>query len=89
VGQVEDGGGQERGARRSEENERARERDERRYAGRTDVCAPWAAHAASRGDEQIVYDNQRHRVSLSDTHLDILPGLAHLSDVAFSPEGQV
>jgi len=46
------------------------------------------AHSACRGDEQIVYDNQRHHVSLSDMHLDILPGQAHLSDVPFSSHGQ-
>lgn len=46
------------------------------------------AHAACRGDEQIVYDNQRHRTSLTDMHLDILPGLAHLSDEPFSPNSQ-
>jgi len=46
------------------------------------------AHSACPGDEQIVYDNQRHQTSLSNTHLDILPGLAHFSDIPFSPESQ-
>jgi hypothetical protein len=41
------------------------------------------AHSACLGDEQVVYANQRHKISHSDMFLDILPGVAHLSDVPF------
>ena len=41
-------------------------------------------HSACLGDEQLVYANQRNKVSHSDMFLDILPGVAHLSDVPFS-----
>ncbi|EKX43392.1 hypothetical protein GUITHDRAFT_60480, partial [Guillardia theta CCMP2712] len=42
-------------------------------------------HSACYGDDQIVYDNQRHHVSHSDNFLRILPGKAHLSHEPFSP----
>jgi len=45
-------------------------------------------HSACLGDEQIVYANQRHKISLSDMFLDILPGIAHLSHEPFSPTHQ-
>lgn len=51
------------------------------------------AHSAMPGDEQIVYDNQRSKLGRkprdsSELHMDILPGMAHLSDAPFSGEYQ-
>ena len=42
-------------------------------------------HSKLFGDQAIVYDNQRSRVTLEDEHLQALPGYAHLSGTPFSP----
>jgi len=41
-------------------------------------------HSTRRGDQAIVYDNQRSRVSSEDPLIRVLPGRAHLSAVCRS-----
>ena len=40
-------------------------------------------HSTRVNDDSIVYDNQRHQITHEDNFLRILPGVAHLSPVAF------
>jgi hypothetical protein len=44
-------------------------------------------HSTRPGDEAIVYDNQRHEASFEDRFLQVLPGVAHISNRAFDPRG--
>lgn len=44
-------------------------------------------HSSLDGDEGIVYDNQRGETTHEDKFITIGPGLAHLSNVPFSPIG--
>lgn len=44
-------------------------------------------HSKQYGDEGIVYNNRRSRVTHEDPHLRILPGLAHISSEPFSRVG--
>lgn len=45
-------------------------------------------HSADRGDEGIVYNNQRGVFTHVDRHLKIMPGLAHLSSIPFDGIGR-
>lgn len=42
-------------------------------------------HSTARGDQSIVYNDQRSTVTLEDMHFRILPGFAHVSNKPFSP----
>ena len=42
-------------------------------------------HSQLYGDEGVVYDNQRSRITHEDEHMQILPAIAHLSGTPFSP----
>lgn len=42
-------------------------------------------HSTLDGDEAIVYDDERGNVTLSHKFFDVLPGMAHVSQVAFDP----
>mmetsp|Transcript_4370 Transcript_4370/g.7974 ORF Transcript_4370/g.7974 Transcript_4370/m.7974 type:complete len:316 (-) Transcript_4370:33-980(-) len=44
-------------------------------------------HSGLEGDMGLVYNNRRSRVTHEDPHMCILPGMAHISDVPFSPRG--
>ena len=44
-------------------------------------------HSASPGDEGLVYDNQRSRVTYEDRVLRVMPGYAHLSCNPFGKRG--
>ncbi|GAB5366840.1 hypothetical protein AAMO2058_001178300, partial [Amorphochlora amoebiformis] len=41
-------------------------------------------HSTERGDQAIVYNNQRSKVTVEDRHFKVLPGMAHVSNVPFS-----
>lgn len=45
-------------------------------------------HSALAGDDAVVYDDQRHNESHKDMYLTITPGMAHLSNDAFSNQMQ-
>jgi hypothetical protein len=42
-------------------------------------------HSQLQSDEGVVYDNQRSAITLEDEFLQVLPGIAHLSAIPFSP----
>ena len=47
----------------------------------------WYVHSKLPGDEGIVYDNQRGHSTHADDFIELLPGLAHLSNRPFSGRG--
>lgn len=51
-----------------------------------EVCG-FYVHSKLRGDDAIVYDNQRSRVTYEDHVFRVLPGLAHLSNKPFGRHG--
>jgi hypothetical protein len=44
-------------------------------------------HSKRHSDDAIVYDNQKSDITHENEYLQVLPGLAHLSIVPFSPQG--
>ena len=44
-------------------------------------------HSALPGDQAIVYDDQRYRVTYEDACFKVFPGLAHLSNRPFGTRG--
>ena len=45
-------------------------------------------HSGSRGDQGIVYNNQRGVVTHIDRHIRVMPGMAHLDVTPFGREGR-
>jgi hypothetical protein len=44
-------------------------------------------HSKRHSDDAIVYDNQKGNITHDNEYLQVLPGLAHLSVMPFSPQG--